>query len=50
VVRALLTNPNEDYAKLCRKAILDGVGVLSLPQLQDAEKHNQVEQMTSEDA
>lgn len=49
-VRALLANPNEDYAKSCRKAILDGVGVVSLPQSQDAETHNPIEQMTGEDA
>ncbi len=49
-VHALLTNPDEDYAKSCRKAILDGVGVVSLPQSQDAEAHDSVEQMTGEDA
>jgi hypothetical protein len=45
-VRSLLTNPNEDYAKSCRKAILDGIGVVSLPQSQDAETHEPVEQIT----
>ena len=49
-VHALLTNPNEDYAKSCRNAILAGVGVVSLPTLQGAETQNPVEQMTGEDA
>jgi hypothetical protein len=49
-VHALLTNPNEDYATLCRKAILAGVGVVSLPTLQAVETHNPIEQMTGEDA
>ncbi len=47
-VHTLLTNPNEDYAKSCRNAILAGVGVVSLPTLQGAETQNPVEQMTGE--
>ena len=49
-IHALLTNPDEDYAKSCRTAILDGVGVVSLPQSQGVETHNPVERMTGEDA
>jgi len=49
-VHDLLKKPNEDYAKSCRKAILAGVGVVSLPILQGAETQNPVEQMTGEDA
>lgn len=49
-VHALLTNPNEAYAKSCRNAILAGVGVVSLPTLQGAETENPVEQMTGEDS
>lgn len=49
-VHALLMNPNEDYAKSCRNAILAGAGVVSLPTLQGVETQNPVEQMTGEDA
>ncbi|MFZ2452516.1 MAG: hypothetical protein WAW36_18570 [Methylovulum miyakonense] len=48
VVRALLNNPSEAYASSCRKAILDGVGLVIFPKPPEEDFQSPIEQLVGE--
>lgn len=49
VVRALLQHPNNDFARLCRKAIFEGAGIISLPSSPTSNMQTVLELMDSQE-
>jgi hypothetical protein len=47
-VQCLLNNPNEEYASSCRKALLEGIGIVKFPVVPECAKQSPIEQATSE--
>jgi len=50
VVRSLSNNPDDDYARACRKAILNGTGIVAFPAPPEADEAPQTGQAVGESA